>query len=123
MPLVSGSSDTPGPPPAHPACGAAPETPPHSAPPQPGEVDRFSSALGNEDLTAIILQYAMYDREAQEKLTADRSLGLAHLYRPGKFAQEGVEVIGAGRAQVNGWYRCRDENSVLCYWVKTEASL
>merc|ERR1711964_81433 len=43
---------------------------------------RFRSALGNDDLDALILQYAMYDSEAREKLTADPSLGLAHLYRP-----------------------------------------
>merc|ERR1711964_850380 len=115
MPLVSGSSDTPGPPPAHPACGAAPEAAPHSAPPQPGEVDRFSSALGNEDLTAIILQYAMYNREAQEKLAADPSLGLMHFYeKPHRrnFVEEpGVEVSGAGSALMNGWYRRRESSS------------
>merc|ERR1711964_426170 len=65
---------------------------------------------------ALILQYAMYDRVAQKTLTADPSLGLAHLYRPGTFIQEphppgkGVWVTGAGIAEANGWYR-RRENS------------
>merc|ERR1711964_609533 len=47
--------------------------------------------------------------EALEKLTADPSLGLAHLYRPGKFTLEpGVEVIGAGNPRINGWYHHRE---------------
>jgi len=98
----------------------------------------FIPALG-EDLTMLVLQYALYDREAVEKLTlspcpdciledgtkieqwmfcprcdasgtipADPSLGLARFYRPKKFTQEGVEVLGAGSAYLNGWYRRRE---------------
>merc|ERR1711964_891653 len=68
--------------------------------------NRFRSALGIGDLTAMILQYSMYDREAERVLTADPTL--AHLYNDhaGGFEQEpaGVQVTGAGDAQVNGWY-------------------
>jgi len=73
-------------------------------------VQDFRSALG-EDLTAIVLQFAMYDMEAIENLATDPTLGLAHLYRAGSFVRvTGVEVTGAGTAQMNGLYR-RRENS------------
>jgi len=73
-------------------------------------VQDFRSALG-EDLTAIVLQFAMYDMEAIENLATDPTLGLAHLYRAGRFVRvTGVEVTGAGTAQMNGLYR-RRENS------------
>jgi len=68
-------------------------------------VNRFRSALEVPDLTAMILQYGMYDREARRVLTADPTL--VHLYNDhaGGFKQPaGVEVTGAGYAQVNGWY-------------------
>merc|ERR1711964_287741 len=51
-------------------------------------------------LTAMILQYAMPDRVARETLTGD----LRHFYKNGRFDARGVEVIGAGFAEVNGWY-------------------
>jgi len=72
----------------------------------------FRSALGTDNLTAIVLQYAMYDREAKKVLTADPTL--AHLYNNHAqgFEQEvpGIEVMGAGAAQANGWY-ARKERS------------
>merc|ERR1711964_189098 len=80
-------------------------------------VNRFRSALGAEDLTAIVLQYAMYAREAKRVLTTEYSpLGtdppLAHLYHnhAGRFVPDpyGVEVTGAGDAQINGWYTRKD---------------
>jgi len=72
--------------------------------------DRFRSALG-EDLTALVLQYAMYNSEAIETLVPDGTL--AHLYSNHTKGFEygpgpGVEVIGAGSTQVNGWYRRRE---------------
>merc|ERR1712096_101026 len=81
--------------------------------PLPPTAPRFLPALGSDDLRALILQYAMYKREAQEKLTADPALGLAHFYeQPHKknFIREpsGVEVMGAGYTNVNGWYRRRE---------------
>merc|ERR1711964_379062 len=48
----------------------------------------------------MIFQYAMYDGEARETLTGD----LTHFYKEGRFELEGVEVIGAGTAEVNGCY-------------------
>jgi len=80
---------------------------------------RFRSALGSEYLTALVLHYAMYDREAWAKLTADPALGLAHFCRDphwSHFVEEpGVEVTGANHGwagfmytEVNGWYRHRE---------------
>merc|ERR1711964_877356 len=71
--------------------------------------DPFRPALGN-DLTAMILQFAMYDIEARRNLfphlCGDPALGLAHLYRKDRFVRvTGVELTGAGTANVNGWYR------------------
>merc|ERR1711964_583906 len=58
-----------------------------------------------DDLTMMILQFAMFDREARRALTGDPTLGLAHLYHEDMFRKKpGVEVTGAGRNQVNGWY-------------------
>merc|ERR1711964_703276 len=60
----------------------------------------FRPALIDE-LIALILQYALYDREDRETLAAN--LGLADL-----FHQElGVMVTGAGCAEINGFYRRR----------------
>jgi len=128
-------------------------------------VHKFRSALGSEYLTALVLQYAMYDREARKKLTAGPILwsgalaapcprcfdrlkkfnpevdyysllipylpdvaartkckcvsgyapSLAHFFeQPHKrnFVVEelGVEVIGAGCTQMNGWYRRRESH-------------
>merc|ERR1712096_8009 len=67
---------------------------------------RFRSALGIEDLAAMILQYAMYGREAEKILTADPTL--RHLLRDhakGFPRDVGVEVTGAGVPCANGWYR------------------
>jgi len=70
-------------------------------------VPRDSSILGI-DLTAMTLQYAMYDQEAREKLTRGRNvLALVYLYRKNGFEQQpipGVQVTGAGVDTVNGWY-------------------
>jgi len=81
--------------------------------PSDGELAaRFRSALGIEDLTALVLQYAMYDKTARMTLAADPALGLAHLYNDhrGGFVSEphGVEVMGAGTVYINGWYRRRE---------------
>merc|ERR1712096_511017 len=68
-------------------------------------IAKFRSALG-EDLTVLVLQYTMHDREAEETLTSNPAHGLAHLYHEHKrgFVQEpGVEVTGAGNTQTNGW--------------------
>lgn len=71
---------------------------------------RFRSALGIESLTAMVLQYTMHSREARQKLTADPTL--AHLYhdhaRGFQDVPPGVEVIGAGDTQLNGWYTRKD---------------
>jgi len=66
----------------------------------------FRSALG-EDLTALVLQYTMYDLPARAILTADPRL--THLYRGHErgFAKDGVELTGAGDAQMNGFYARR----------------
>merc|ERR1711964_24818 len=53
----------------------------------------------------------MYDREAQETLLSDPASGLTHLYHNhirGYVREFGLEVIGAGSAQANGWYHRRD---------------
>merc|ERR1712096_555442 len=75
-----------------------------------GPVSRFRSALGTDDLTALVLQYAMYDEDARETLEADPSL--AHLYRKhqgGYPPAPGLAVSGAEMyAQVNGWYHRRE---------------
>merc|ERR1711964_94556 len=57
-------------------------------------------------LAALVLQYAMYDREAQKTLLSD----LAHLYRNHRkgFVREGLEVTGAGSSEANGWYHRRE---------------
>merc|ERR1711964_468155 len=66
---------------------------------------RFKSPLG-EDVTALVLQLAMYGREARKTLTGDNTI--AHLYHDHArgFVEEfpGVEVTGAGYGTVNGWY-------------------
>merc|ERR1711964_814707 len=50
------------------------------------------------------------------KLT-DPTLGLAHLYREGRFHQPpGVEVTGAGIARVNGWYHRREASEWPLQW-------
>merc|ERR1711964_416305 len=111
---VASSSDTFGPPrdtelrseavaPLH------PEPPTHEQKVNHVPNSRFTSALKNENLTAMILQYAMCAGEASAKLVADPTLGLAHLYHENRFVEEpGVEVTGAGTAQVNGCYRLRE---------------
>merc|ERR1711964_708 len=61
----------------------------------------FRSAI-TDALAALVLQYAMYDRDAQKTLLSD----LAHLYRnnrKGFVPEPGLEVIGAGSAEANGW--------------------
>merc|ERR1712096_378550 len=71
---------------------------------------RFRSALG-EDLAVLVLQYAMYDEEAEKTLASDRSHGLAHLYQNhqgGFMPTPGLQVTGAGNTEVNGWYRRRE---------------
>merc|ERR1711964_571922 len=69
---------------------------------------RFKSPLG-EDVTALILQLAMYGREARKTLTGDNTI--AHLYHDHArgFVEEfpGLEVTGAGDDAVNGWYATR----------------
>jgi len=75
------------------------------------EYQDFRSAL-IEDLTVMILQYAMYDAEAIATLATDPALGLAHLYRAGRFVRvpAGIEVTGAGEdgRRINGFYRRRE---------------
>merc|ERR1711964_153757 len=67
----------------------------------------FRSALGNENLDAIICQFAMCDEEAKVKLATDPSL--THLYdrRYRGYQPAGVEVTGAGCPSINGWYHRR----------------
>merc|ERR1711964_287602 len=67
---------------------------------------RFQSALQNEALTSLVLQFALYDQDAVKILTADHGLG--HLYHRKQFTSAGVNVIGAGSAHLNGFYRRRD---------------
>merc|ERR1711964_693796 len=59
----------------------------------------FRPALIDE-LTALILQYALYDREDRETLAANLGLALFH-------QELGVLVTGAGCAEINGFYRRR----------------
>jgi len=95
------------------------------------DCDNFRSALGIDDLTAIILQYAMHAREARQKLTADPTL--AHLYHNharGFQEESGVEVIGAGDTQLNGWYARKEVCEAVrrkrfslrhCDWAQSNA--
>lgn len=72
-------------------------------------VNKFRSALESEDLTAVVLQYAMCAGEAKAKLSSDP--GLVRLYNKYTITyveQPGVEVMGAGDAQVNGWYHRKE---------------
>jgi len=74
----------------------------------------------------MVLQYAMCDGEARVLFTADPTL--AHLHRIAGFeVKPGVEVMGAGSAQVNGWYHRREAfegppranpNWTYEYWMK-----
>merc|ERR1711964_36613 len=68
--------------------------------------NKFRSALGVDDLAAVILQFAMLSRHAEKTLTDN----LAHLFlnHQAGYKREGVWVSGAGIAQLNGWYRCLD---------------
>merc|ERR1711964_434063 len=61
---------------------------------------KFRPALIDE-LTALILQYGVYDREDRETLASE--LGLTDLFRQ----ELGVMVTGAGYAEVNGFYHRR----------------
>jgi len=78
--------------------------------PGQGEVNappivRFRPSLSDK-LTAMILQYAMYDIDAKT-LTSDPALDLTQLYNKHQkqFVRVlGVEVVGAGKAQLNGFY-------------------
>jgi len=64
----------------------------------------FIPSLG-DDPTRIILTFTMYDREARRTLTGD----LAYLYREDMFRKKpGIDVTGAGTAEVNGFYRRRE---------------
>merc|ERR1711964_854026 len=50
-----------------------------------------------------------HSREARQKLTADPTLAhLYHDYARGFKQKPGVEVIGAGDHQLNGWYTRKD---------------
>merc|ERR1711964_202410 len=52
----------------------------------------FRSALDNECLTSLILQFAMYDHEARGALAADPALGLEYLYHKKRFVLRGLGV-------------------------------
>merc|ERR1711964_490537 len=69
----------------------------------PNDNAMFRSPLG-EDLAALVLQFAMYDKGASETLTVDPTLN--HFYRDHArgFVQEpGVEVTGVD-LPLDGWY-------------------
>jgi len=70
--------------------------------------EKFLSALQNDDLVMLILEFALYRQQAKKVLTAAH--GLAHFNIPKKFEPEGVRVIDAGSQQMNGFY-VRRENS------------
>jgi len=74
----------------------------------------FASPLG-EDLTALVLQFAMYGLSARLAIANGSDLGLAHLYHDYRRGYEtapcGMEVVGAHESEypsVNGWYYLRD---------------
>jgi len=67
----------------------------------------FQSALQNNELTMLILQFAMFRHEAQQNLTATHNL--EHLYRhPNMFTHQCVELKGAGTKRFNGLYHRRE---------------
>merc|ERR1712096_498816 len=83
-------------------------------------VNRYTSALGVEELTALVLQYAMYDFEAQDHVGAGTLVNICriyHKYRRGFVKLKGVEVTEAGTAHVNGWYRRREATEMPSIWM------
>jgi|ERR1712096_14404 len=81
-----------------------------------------------DDLTAIVLQYAMHAGEAKQILTADPTLVHFYCEYGSGFEEPGVTVMGAGDPQLNGLYSRKEVREGpsngfpgYCNWAQSHA--
>jgi len=81
-----------------------------------------------DDLTAIVLQYAMHAGEAKQILTADPTLVHFYCEYGSGFEEPGVHVMGAGDHQLNGLYSRKEVREGpsngfpgYCNWAQSHA--